>query len=97
MATMTIDGQETEVKAGMFVKLDGALHSRQLLTGDDFCPFRLESYAMLQVHGECNGPACRVEVTGRTINWRNMTVRCQVVILGDGEPDVRYPAVLKIR
>ena len=81
---------------GMSVKLDGASYSRQLLRGDDFCPFRLESHARLLVRGEWTGPACRVEITGRLINRKDKTVRCVVVFLGDGEPDQRYPGVMYV-
>lgn len=91
---VVIDGQEIEIKAGMYLKLDAVSYSRMLLNGDNFCPFRLESYAWFQAHGEVNGPACRIEITGRKINWRTNSVRCQVVFLGDGEPDERCPAVL---
>lgn len=70
--------------AGDFVKLDGASVSRALVAwSNDIAEFGLESLA----GGPIKAVACRIEITGRKVNFKDNSVRCRVVFVGDGEPD----------
>lgn len=86
-----IDGRTVNFPAaGSIIKLDARRVSEQLQPCEfpEFAPFRFPSYSMQNVTG-CVGPACRVEITGRKINYTGdgARVRVQVVFIGDGEPD----------
>ena len=63
----------------------------------EFAPFRLHSETLERLNG-CYGPACRVEVTGRTFQkihgYDVVTVR--LVFVGDGEPDTVQTGCLMV-
>jgi hypothetical protein len=70
--------------AGDFVKLDCNRISRQLVAWEsDIADLGLECHS----GGPIRSVACRVEVTGRKVDFRDNSVRCRVVFVGDGEPD----------
>jgi hypothetical protein len=82
------------VRAGAVVVPDsGGPCGRRLVACEvpEFAPFRLESDAAKYVtDGRCPGPACRVDVTGRTVVRRpygDDAVRVRITWVGDGEPD----------
>lgn len=86
-----LDGGTVELpKVGSLIELDGRRVGERLVACEDvrFAPFRFPSAALKAVTG-CVGPACRVEITGRTVQLRvgGCWVRVKVVFVGDGDPD----------
>lgn len=77
-------------EAGSLIALDGRKLNERLAACEcpEFAPFRFPSFALQSVTG-CVGPACRVAVTGRTVQLRpgGCWVRVAVTFVGDGEPD----------
>lgn len=75
---------------GSVIQLDGrrVAEKLQACENPEFAPFRFPSYTMKAVTG-CVGPACRVDITGRSIQLRpgGCWVRVAVTFVGDGEPD----------
>lgn len=97
---ITIGGLTAEVKAGCTIDLEGRTWAEELVACEvpEFAPYRFPSQTLRAVTG-CVGPACRVEITGRTIQIRagkTLWVRCKVVFVGDGEPDTEVAGWLKV-
>lgn len=85
MAVEVIDGFEVTPKLGSVIQPDEWRLSGRLIVGDDFSRFRLTTN-----NGIVTSLPVRVEVTGRTIQYKNgeRTVRVRITFLHDGEPDV---------
>ncbi len=80
--------------AGDFVKLDCNRVSRQLVAWEnDLATLGLECHS----GGPIRAVACRVEVTGRKVDFRDNSVRCRVVFVGDGSPDTVASGKLFLR
>ena len=80
-------GVPVDARVGMLVFSDQwSGWSGRLLPGDTFSPLRMTLGRL----GERETRAVRIEVTGRTLQWKHdrRVVRCRVVFLGDCEPDV---------
>lgn len=91
MNTVQIGWDTVELpKVGSLIHLDGRKLNERLAPCEfpELAPFRFPSYNLHAVTG-CVGPACRVEITGRTVQLRpgGCWVRVAVTFVGDGEPD----------
>ena len=92
---VSIDGFSYHAPAaGDFVKLDCNSISRRLVAWDNpIAELGLECHN----GGPIQAVACKVEITGRKVDFRDNSVRCRVVFLGDGEPDTTAPGKLFLR
>lgn len=84
--------QNTIVRIGDTIKVDGDSISQQLQRCDwDQADFRLPRPCLQNIWKDHQGLACRVEVTGRVLNWKvfgnHPGVRVKIILIGDGEPD----------
>lgn len=77
-------------RVGSLIELDGRRVGELLVPCEfpEFAPFRFPS-ANLQAVTGCVGPACRVEITGRTVQLRSggCWVRVAVFFVGDGDDE----------
>ena len=71
-------------KVGSVILADGRRVSECLLAGDSFSSFRFPCNS-----GFIKSVACEIDVTGRTLQWRDHAfwVRVCITWKGDGEPD----------
>ena len=86
-ATQTTDmiaGIDVTPRVGCRIKPDGWPFGEQLIEGDSFSALRV-----LTGSAVIKSLAVRVEVTGRTIQYKNweQRVRVRITFLGDCEPD----------
>lgn len=97
---LTLNNLTAEVKVGATIDIEGRQWSEELVACEvpEFAPYRFPSQTLRNVTG-CVGLACRVEITGRTFQFRAgkvLWVRCKVVFVGDGEPDTEVAGWLKV-
>ena len=89
-----VDGWEVEAKVGSIIKGDDWRLSSRLIKGDGFSPLRYEVNSL----GPIKSLACRIEITGRTVQYTpdGKTVRIKIVILGDCEPDTSFGGIMYV-
>jgi len=86
MITKTLPcGAKVGLDVGDYIKPDEWRLGSCLQKGDSFSPFRLP----VNSNGPIKDLAVRIEITGRTLQWKHGEnhVRVKIIFVGDCEPD----------